>query len=52
MATFDDYWMNFGKITITDGEGGTKLISNIVDFAKYRSAELSLIVPQNNTNSR
>ena len=29
---FDDYWMNYGKITITDDDGNTKKIRNLKDF--------------------
>lgn len=46
---FDDYWMNYGKITITDEKGGTKKITNLRDFIKYRSSDISLIVSANNT---
>lgn len=45
---FDDYWMNYNKITVPDGEGGTKKITNLLDFVKYRKGEVSLIVPKNN----
>ena len=45
-AWFDDYWMNYRKITIPDGKGGTKKIASLVDFVKYRHGELSLIVPK------
>lgn len=33
---FDDYWMNYKKITIHDGKGGTKKISTLKDFVAYR----------------
>ena len=26
---FDEYWMNYKKITISDGKGGTKKISSL-----------------------
>ena len=45
---FDDYWMNFGKITIPDGKGGTKKIKSLKDFVEYRKGDLSLIVPKRN----
>jgi len=35
-AMFDDYWQNYGKITISDGKGGTKKIRNLKEFLKYR----------------
>ena len=34
---FDDYWMNFGKITITNNDGSTRKITNLQDFLKFRS---------------
>lgn len=33
---FDDYWMNYGKITITDKEGKTHKITTLAEFIKYR----------------
>lgn len=48
-AYFDDYWMNFGKIRISNGSKGTKLITNLEDFVNYRSGDASLIVAQNNS---
>ena len=45
---FDDYWMNFKKITIADGKGGTKRINTLKEFLEYRKGDISLIVPKNN----
>ena len=45
---FDDYWMNFGKITIPDQKGGTTKIRDLKSFVEYRNGDTSLIVPQNN----
>ena len=47
-AWFDDYWMNYRKITIPDGAGGTKKINNLTDFVNYRHGDPSLIVPKHN----
>ncbi|MBC8489360.1 MAG: EcoRV family type II restriction endonuclease, partial [Bacteroidetes bacterium] len=33
---FDDYWMNYGKITTTDNKGKTKKITDLPLFLKYR----------------
>lgn len=33
---FDDYWMNYGKITIQLPNGKTKKITKLNDFLKYR----------------
>jgi hypothetical protein len=41
---FDDYWMNFNKITITDKSGNTKKIRNLLDFVDYRGGDRKLIV--------
>ena len=45
---FDDYWMNFGRITIKDESGKTKKISSLEEFVKYRRGDTSLISPRNN----
>lgn len=45
---FDDYWMNYQKITITDAKGETRKISNLRDFIMYRHGNVSLIVPRRN----
>ena len=41
---FDDYWMNYGKITVPTGDGGTKKITGIESFVEYRGGDLSKIV--------
>ena len=43
---FDDYWMNYGKITITEDDGKTKQIRNLKDFVAYRGGDTRLIVPK------
>ncbi len=43
---FDDYWMNYGKITVTEKDGKTKKIKNLKDFVEYRKGDISLIVPK------
>jgi hypothetical protein len=43
---FDDYWMNYGKITMTTEGGKTKKITNLVNFVDYRGGDASLIVPK------
>ena len=43
---FDDYWMNYGKITMTTEAGKTRKITNLVDFVNYRGGDTSLIVPK------
>ncbi len=45
---FDDYWMNYKKITIVDGNGRTKKITTLKDFVEYRKGDVSRIVPKYN----
>ena len=45
---FDDYWMNYKKITIPDVKSGTKKISTLREFLEYRNGDVSLIIPKNN----
>lgn len=45
---FDDYWMNYKKIIIPDGKGGTKKISTLKEFVTYRNGDVSLIVEKQN----
>nr|WP_309298275.1 type II restriction endonuclease [Helicobacter suis] len=33
---FDDYWMNYGRITITDSRGNLKPIRNLEEYLQYR----------------
>jgi hypothetical protein len=46
---FDEYWMNYKKITIQDGKGGTKKISNLREFVEYKKGDVCLIVDKNNS---
>jgi hypothetical protein len=48
---FDDYWMNYKKITIPDGKGDTKKISTLKEFVAYRNGDVSLIVEKRNVKS-
>ncbi len=45
---FDDYWMNYKKITVSDSKGGTKKIASLKDFVTYRQGDVSLIVTKYN----
>lgn len=40
---FDDYWMNFGKISIRGKKGETKKITSLKEFVKYRGGNGKLI---------
>lgn len=45
---FDEYWMNYKKITVQDGKGGTKKISTLREFVEYKSGDVSLVVKKRN----
>ncbi len=45
---FDDYWMNFGKITKKLDAGKTKKITSLEDFLDYRGGDKNLIVERSN----
>ena len=48
---FDDYWMNYKKITVSDGKAGTKKIATLEEFVAYRNGDSSLIVYKRNSLS-
>jgi len=45
---FDDYWMNYGKITITTPSGKAKKITLLREFLAYRTQDLALANPMIN----
>jgi hypothetical protein len=45
-AWFDDYWMNYGRISIKTSSGATKKITSLNDFIVYRGGDVNLIVPK------
>lgn len=45
---FDEYWMNYKKITIQDGKGGTKKISTLREFVEYKNGDVSLVIDKRN----
>jgi Restriction endonuclease EcoRV len=45
-AWFDEYWMNFGKITYKDDAGITKKITSLKDFIKFKGGDERLINPK------
>lgn len=49
---FDDYWMNYGKITTTDKAGKTKKLTKLEDFVLYRRGDVKLIVKKNGKSNR
>ena len=40
---FDDYWMNYGKITITDNDGKEKKIRNLKEFLTFKGLNIDKI---------
>lgn len=49
---FDDYWMNYNKISIIGEDGATKKIRTLKDFVAYRQGDPSLIVPKARKTSK
>lgn len=49
---FDDYWMNYGKITITTPSGKAKKITLLREFLAYRTQDLALANPMINKPRR
>jgi len=45
---FDDYWMNYKTIKVPDSLGGTKSISTLEEFVKYKKGDTRLIIKKNN----
>ena len=41
---FDDYWINYKKITIKDKKGETKKVSSLEEFVRYRKGNVLKIV--------
>lgn len=48
---FDDYWMNYRKITAPDGKGGTKKIATLREFVEYRNGDVSLVLNKRNAEA-
>lgn len=40
---FDDYWMNYGKITIIGEDGKPRKITKLKQFLEYRGADTNLV---------
>ena len=49
---FDDYWINYGKITITSSNGKSKKITLLRDYLEYRGQNANLANPMANKPSR
>jgi len=42
---FDDYWMNYGKITIKTCAGKSKKLTKLSEYLEYRGKDKSLANP-------
>jgi len=49
---FNDYWVNYNKITIPDRAEGARKITSLKDFVEYRKGDVSQIVPKRNRAPR
>jgi len=45
---FDEYWMNYKKITIQEENDNTKKISSLREYVEYKNGDVSLIVNKRN----
>jgi len=45
---FDEYWMNYKKITTQDKNGETKKISTLREFVEYKNGDISLVIDKRN----
>ena len=43
---FDDYWMNYGRITVTGKDGKPRTITKLRDFLEYRGKDPNLAYPK------
>lgn len=49
---FDDYWMNYGKISLTSSDGIISKITDLETFVKYRGGDTSLILHKHGSRKR
>jgi hypothetical protein len=43
---FDEYWMNYSKITITTKDNKTKQISKLSEYLEYKGLDSKLVNPK------
>jgi len=48
---FDDYWMNYKKITVTTPSRGTDKIDTLKKFVEYRGGDVDLVVKMDNSET-
>ena len=51
-AWFDDYWMNYGKITVALPDGTSKKLTDLESFVRYRNGDVTKIVRRTSVRSR
>ncbi|HQB10914.1 MAG TPA: type II restriction endonuclease [bacterium] len=49
---FDDYWINYRKITVKNGKNSTKKISSLEEFVRYRKGDVSKIVKRKSAKKK
>lgn len=49
---FDEYWMNYKKISYVDSDGNTKKVSNLEEFVNYKKGDTSLIIKKRAKKNR
>lgn len=49
---FDDYWMNYGRITIAGAGGKSKKITKLIEFLAYRGKDPNLAYPRSTKSKR
>ena len=45
-ALFDDYWVNFGNMEVSNGAGGYHKLSSFADYLRYRGLPEDLNNPK------
>ena len=49
---FDEYWMNYRKITVPTPDGKTKLLSKLTEYLEYRGVDPALANPKRRRSRR
>ncbi len=49
---FDDYWMNYGKITLKTKDGSSEKLADLDSFVTFRNGDTSLIVHKHGSKKR
>ncbi len=49
---FDEYWINYKKISVIDEHGNTRKIINLKEFVEYKKGNISEIVSKKNQREK